>query len=283
MRPRSYLFASMCAFFLAPPTYAAGPPQVTLSGGHAVQQLSLPPLNLDAAARQKLVAKAVKRNTHQVTPKDFKPAEGEHVTPSVEVNAFPPDTDPPELRQYVYANLDREIAIINALTLTTVLVVPLPEPLWTGQDAIGQFEAQLAWAGGMRGFSEEQTAAAYRAAVSMQDDPGTSGAASGTSGAQNIPDGVTIRAGVQVPESIILTPFPPDMASELPQGQSLAFAVLNEGRVIVADADKRTVIGLIAQDEILAAAKKSPGSRDPLKHLEETGSGSAYTSPNEKR
>jgi hypothetical protein len=133
MRPGSYLLACMCAFYLTPPTYGAGPSQVTLSGGHVVEPSSLPPLNLDAEARHKLVAKAVERHTHQATPKDFRPAEGERVSPSVHVIAFPPDTEPPELRQYAYAHLDREIAIINGLTLTTVLVIPLPESAWTGQ------------------------------------------------------------------------------------------------------------------------------------------------------
>lgn len=280
MASQSCLIGSVCAVFLFTcPGYAADSSHVILSDGHPVVQASLPPLNLDDKARHDLITNAVSRKTHQATPKDFKPAEGARVPSSLHILAFPPDTEPPELRQYAYAHLDREILVIDALMLEIVLVIPLPEDKWTGQDAVGQFEAQIAWAGGMQGFTDQQRAAAYQYAVSLKSQPGTVGA-SGISTEQGLPRDATIRAGVEIPESITLTPFPTDMA--LPQ-QNLAFANLRDGRVIFADATTRRIVGIVARNEVPDADDKSPGSRDPLKHLEESGSGSAYTSPNEKR
>ena len=90
-----------------------------------------PPLHLTDQQRQAAIDAIVERKSHQATPKEFKPEVGASVPRQVDIHTMPPTLASalPTLQQYMYAHLDREIVILDALDNKIVALIPLPENL----------------------------------------------------------------------------------------------------------------------------------------------------------
>src|SRR4051812_22299141 len=82
------------------------PPQ-----GELVTEPKKPALNLTDAQQKAVIEAVVERKAHQPSSKEFKPKLGATVPRTVDIHSMPPRlaTEVPELKDYMYAHLDREI------------------------------------------------------------------------------------------------------------------------------------------------------------------------------
>jgi hypothetical protein len=239
------------------------------------QKLESPPDN------QAIVRELIKMDNHQATPKGFKPEVGAPIPRDLHLSAFPPELTEqmPSLKNLMYAHLDKNIVIIDALYSKVEAVVPLPDALRAPENAPSVAVAALNRVGGLAHISP-QTKHDIFSRLSAGKSETTGAAASTENARQPLPQGTAILAGARVPETISLTAIPENVSSLLKQ-RELFYALLQDRRLLIAEPNSRQVIGVILPDEG-ATEKKSSETRDPLKHLEE-GNSSAYTAPNEKR
>jgi hypothetical protein len=142
------VFAAGLAIALAAPAAAAendtksGP----ASGGVMQSQPSgvvtadqKPKLDLSDQQKQTVIKLIVERKTHQATPPEFKAELGASVPRKVDLHGMPPNlaSDVPALKEYMYAHLDNEIAIVNALDKKVAALIPLPAELAHQRPAVG--------------------------------------------------------------------------------------------------------------------------------------------------
>jgi hypothetical protein len=224
--------------------------------------------------KQQAVLEAVTAlDTHQPTPRDFKPAVGADIPRAVNIHGFPPRVldELPSLKNHMYAHLDREIMIVDALALKAVTLIPLPQDRWAKAQKSTQEAAAV---GGLAGLSDEQLRGIYQG-ISAAGGAAPAG-----------PDGTTLVVGSKIPPDITLNPLPPDIGRQVPRVRGLAYAKLQDQRVLLADPQTRNVVGVITRAE---GTGKSRGgepetqTRDPLRRLEEDGNASAYTGPHSIR
>jgi hypothetical protein len=111
------------------------PPQ----GGSVVTAEQKPAVNLSDQQRQTVVDAILDRKSHQETPKEFKPELGADVPRKVDLHGMPPKVvnEVPALKDYMYAHLDHEIAIVDAVNKKVVALLPLPDNLAHQSPAIG--------------------------------------------------------------------------------------------------------------------------------------------------
>lgn len=282
---------------------------VTQSGqGLVPVESGKPELTLTPKLQQMVVDVVTGLDTHQPTPKEFKPAVGADVPRAVYIHAMPKPLFEamPALKEYMYAHLDRNIVIVNAQKLKAAAVIPLPEDLRADAQKHSAHEAAVNTVGGMAEFSDEQLRAIYQsvagtgqasqAAAAPAEAAGsaqTTGSApaaaapaqNAPAGGQAVPDGPALAAGSEIPAEITLTPLPPNIGTEVPKVAGLSYARLDDGRLILADPQTRKVVGVIAQMEgtTATAGVENSGTRDPIRHLEESGNASAYTGPHSIR
>ena len=90
-----------------------------------------PAVNLSDQQKQTVIDAIVDRKSHQATPKEFKAEMGADVSSKVDLHAMPPKvvSDVAALKDYMYAHLDREIVIVDAMNKKVVAVLPLPANL----------------------------------------------------------------------------------------------------------------------------------------------------------
>src|SRR4051812_48343620 len=102
------------------------PPQ-----GELVTEAQKPALDLTDEQKKAVIEAVVERKAYQPGSKDFKAELGATVPRTVEIHSMPPRlaTEVPVLKEYMYAHLDREIVIVDALQKKVVGLIPLPENL----------------------------------------------------------------------------------------------------------------------------------------------------------
>jgi hypothetical protein len=184
----------------------------------------------------------------------------------------------------MYAHLDREIVLADPLALKAVAVIPLPESDWANENKLGTHEAIVNAVGGLAELSDAQLRTIYQGVSGAGAAPPAGKADEAR--AQPAPDGQTLMVGSTLPANVALNPLPPNVTAELPRLQGLAYAKLQDERVLLVDPNARNVVGVIAQEEGRGAPRgvePEMQTRDPLRHLEESGSGSAYTGPHSIR
>ncbi len=310
----SALLALACALMIGP-TFAAdegardakstgAASGVSLSGAGAVPAEPGKPALALSPENQQIVRDAVTRlDTHQPTPKEFQPALGVDVPRAVYIHALPQSVIDaiPALKEYMYAHLDREVVIVDALGMKAAMVIPLPEDSWASKQASGTHEAAVNAIGGLGGLSEAQLRMIYQSVVDAgpASQAGASGEAASSSSqttgqntastevtantdvqVQPAPNGVALIAGTDIPPDLTLSPLPAGIGEQTPQVQGLAFARLQDGRLLLADPHTRKMVGVITQEDGTdRSAVREPGSRDPLRHLEDSGNANAYTGP----
>ena len=95
--------------------------------------------DLSDRQRQTVIDAIVERKSHQATPKEFKGEVGAKASSKINIHAMPPRivSEVPELKDFMYAHLDREIAIVDALDDKIVAVIPLPANLASESPAVG--------------------------------------------------------------------------------------------------------------------------------------------------
>ena len=136
------LLAGACALslhtaFSAKLSAAERDSNVSLSGDGGVVTVDAerkPPLELSEEQRRDIVEAVVRVDTHQPTPKGFTPQIGAPIPRTVDLHA-PPSAildEIPALKQYMYAHLDRQIAIVDALARKVVVLIAVPAPLAFG-------------------------------------------------------------------------------------------------------------------------------------------------------
>jgi hypothetical protein len=271
---------------------------VILSKDGAVPEPGVPALALSPEKKQIVMDAIMRLDTHQATPNEFTPAPGADIPRAVNIHALPQTVlnAVPTLKGYMYAHLDREIVIVDALGQKAAVVIPLPKDRWAGE-VPGTHEAALNAIGGLAGYSDEQLRVIYQGVNEAVSEATSEAAPSlGQTTGQNttrndihvqpVPNGDALIAGSNVPAKMMLTPMPPNIAGRIPQLQGLGFAKLQDGRLLLADLQARKVVGVITQEEgtgATAGHETEKGSRDPLRHLEDSGSGSAYTGPHSIR
>ena len=249
------------------------PPQEGL-----VTEAKKPALNLSDEQRQTVIAEITARDTHQATPKEFKPEMGVTVSRFVATHAMPPKlaNDVPVLKEYTYAHLDRNIVIVDALEKKIAALIPLPDNLAWDDKKPDQKAAAVKAVGGLGDLTPEQRHALYQSAIGE---------------AQSVPEQAML-AGADVPDSLTLQPLAADIAAQMPQMQEWQYAKLQDGRMLLIDPKSRKVAGIITQDEGMGTASASgngaattgasgagQNSGDPLREREEDGKPSAYTGP----
>ncbi len=270
----------MCVAAMALAGAGAARAHVSLHG----TQVTIPPeQKLESPLDdQAIVQSLLKVDNHQATPKGFKPEVGASIPRDIHLSAFPPDLVErmPALENLMYAHLDKSIVIIDALYAKAQAVIPLPDTLRASENAPSVAAAALDRIGGLAHVAPETKHQVFTLLSAANAE--TTGVATSTQTArQPVPRGTAILAGAQVPDSISLTNVP-EGVSPLLQESQLSYALLQDGRLLLAEPHSRRVIGLIVRGEG-ATARESSGTRDPLKNLEDRGSASAYTGPNEKR
>jgi hypothetical protein len=257
------------------------PPQ-----GELVTEAQKPALDLTDEQKKAVIEAVVERKAYQPGSKDFKAELGATVPRTVEIHSMPPRlaTEVPVLKEYMYAHLDREIVIVDALQKKVVGLIPLPENL--AQDSGSKPDQKLVaekTIGGLGDLAKEQQRALYQSASGE---------------AQPVPQQV-LRAGADVPDGITFQPLTADVVAQVPQVKDLQYAKLQDGRMLLVDPNSRKVAGIITQDEGTGtaaaegkdAATTGQGSADqktgvsgaptadPLREREESGKPSAYTGP----
>jgi hypothetical protein len=100
-------------------------------GGSVVTAEKKPGVNLSEQQKQMVIDAIVDRKSHQVTPKEFKAELGADVSSKVDLHAMPPKvvSDVAALKDFMYAHLDREIVIVDAMDKKVVALLPLPANL----------------------------------------------------------------------------------------------------------------------------------------------------------
>ena len=289
------VFGAACAFALVGPAFSqeSSAPSGSAAGGvilskppqsEAVKEAQKPTLDLSEEQRKAVITEILERKAHQATPKEFKPELGASVPRDVDVHGMPPKlvTDIPELKEYAYAHLDREIVIVDALHKKVAALIPLPENLaHSGSKPDPKLAAEKK-VGGLPDLQPEQRRAIYQSASGE---------------AQSVPQ-QPLLAGADAPGGLTFQPLPAG-AAQSPQMQELHYAKLQDGRLVLIDPKSRKVAGIITQDEAKdtaaagakGAATTGQGSADqktgvsgaptadPLKEREESGKPSAYTGP----
>jgi hypothetical protein len=237
-------------------------------------------LDLSDEQRQAIMDAVVRQDAHQATPKEFKAAIGSDVPRTLDLHALPRPLvyDIPALKEYMYAHLDRNVVLVDALEKKVVVLIPLPENLTYSGGKPDKKEAAANAVGGLPGLSDEQLRTIYQRAM----------------GEQPVPDQPPMRTGAQVPAGMSLIPIPPDVGTQVPAVQHLHYAKLADGRLLLVDPQQRKVVGVITQEEGARAAQDpkpalegssttgvgtGASSRDPLRGRERTGNPSAYTGP----
>lgn len=257
------------------PGQAPGNSNVTLSGSGPVQQPTKGALQLSEAQQQAVREAVLRQESHQANPGNFKPEVGGKLPAKINVHALPQPLvrEMPQLKEYMYAHLDRSIVLTDSLENKIVMVLPLPDNL--AQKSTGgaaKKEAAVHAVGGLSDLTPEQLRMIYHAA-------------GGTP--QPVPQGPPMMAGTAVPPGLTLSPLPPELNAQLPQAQGWQAAKLQDGRLLLVDA-QRTVVGVITQDEgtrVADDSKSNTGvgnaanSPDPLHAREQSGRDSAYTGP----
>lgn len=228
----------------------------------------------------------MERKSHQPTPKEFKPELGASVPRFLDIHAMPPGllNDVPVLKEYMYAHVDRNIVIVDALDKKVAALIPLPANL--AQDSGSKPDKKLVAEkkiGGLGDLAPEQRRALYQSAGGE---------------AQPVPQ-QALLAGADVPDGMNFQPMPAEVVAQAPQMQDLHYAKLQDGRMLLIDPKSRKVAGIITQDEGMgtaaaggkdaATAGQSSGGQDPgvsgastadaLREREESGKPSAYTGP----
>jgi len=243
MRLSLLIVAGAWAFALAGPALAENPASSepagtgpTLSDRDTVTAPKKPPLNLSGEQRQTVIADIVARKTHQPTPKDFKPELGKAVPAAIHIHGMPPSilSDVPELKNYMYAHLDRDIVIVDPMEKKVAALIALPDNLAqpSGGTPDEKKVANKA-AGELSDLSPEQRRAIYQSAAGE---------------AQPVPQQALLK-GTQVPDSVKLQPLTGDAAAQAPELQGLSFARLQDGRLLLVDPNSHKVAGIITRDE----------------------------------
>ncbi len=260
---------------------------VDQSGGWIVTTPPAQSLQLSDADQKAIIDDVLPLGQRQSTPKDYKAEVGSAVPKAIQVEAFQPvfEQKMPMLKNFMYAHLDKEIVLIDALQLKTAAVVPLSEDLQV-KGGPSQAQQALNWYGGLANVSAEQKQAIYQAVANApgpKSTAETTGAEIGT-GKPVGNDNIAIRAGIDVPSNITTSPLPADVGEQVQAVKDFTFAKLSDGRLLLADPKTNKVAGLITREEGNKGKKAElPGSNDPNRHLEDSGNASAYTGPNEKR
>jgi hypothetical protein len=240
-----------------------------------------PALELSDQQRQAILEAIVHQESHQATPKEFKATVGADIPRTLDLHPLPRPLvyEMPALKEYMYAHIDRNIVLADALKKKVIALIPLPENLAHSGGTPDKKEAAANAVGGLPRLSDEQVRMIYQRAAGE---------------AQPVPDGPPMRAGVQVPASITLSALPPELGTQIPSVQPLHYAKLQDGRLLLVDPQQRKVIGVITQEEgarvVLDGNAAQKGdttgiggtgaySRDPLRGREQTGNPSAYTGP----
>jgi hypothetical protein len=271
------MLASVCVLAFSPAIGAETGVGLTAGQGVArVDAAQKGSLQLSTEQRQSVIDAVAQLDTHQPTPKEFKAAEGESIPPTLFVHALPqPLTEKlPVLKEYMYAHLDREIAIIDAHAKKVALLIALPENLvMTGKKPDVKAAGENA-VGGLPGLSDEQRRAIYQAANGAP---------------QPVPAGEALRADLRAPAALTTQPLPPEAAAQASQLQGLSYAKLQDGRLLLIDPKDSKIAGVITKDEGTKVAKEGGNSNtgtgangksaDPEREREETGKPSAYTGP----
>jgi hypothetical protein len=241
---------------------------------------SKPQLDLSDAQRQAILDAIVQQDSHQATPKEFKPAVGSDIPRTLDLHALPRPLvyEIPALKEYMYAHIDRNIVLVDALEKKVIVLIPLPENLARSGGKPDKKEAAANAVAGLANLSDEQMRAIYQRA----------------DGVQPVPDHPPMRTGAQVPADIALVPLPPDLGKQVPAVQHLHYVKLKDGRLLLVDPQQRKVVGVITREEgarVVQDGNPAPEgsstmgigtgatSRDPLRGRERTGNPSAYTGP----
>jgi Protein of unknown function (DUF1236) len=288
------LLAGVCASVIAPASAADDAAPAGTAGGVVlsdpaqpaqVEPASKPALALSDQQRQALVDAVVPRNTYQPTPKEFQPEVGAAVPRTVDIHGMPPQIakDMPALNQYMYAHLDRDIVIVDALNKKVAAVVPLPEGLVHDSSKLpDQKNAPVNTVGGLPDLPPEQRRAIYQSAGGD---------------AQPVPQQAML-AGAHVPAGMTFQALPADAVAQAPQVQGLHYAKLQDGRLLLIDPQKRKVAGVITHEEGTRTAQGGGGAggstgqnntgtsgaptADAIRERDESGKPSAYTGPSSR-
>lgn len=230
-------------------------------------------LSVDFSDRQReAIGKSIMAtDTHQPTPKDFEAAIGKEIPSSVNLHPFPQDLarEIPQLERLMYAHLNRNVLIVDALADKVVALVPL------GGDAAQTGSAPTAAdaIGGLGGYSDAQLVALYQSAGTQ---------------IQQAPNEVVLRAGTKLPEGVMAEALPEQIATNTPQAKGLHYAKLADGRMLLVNPQDRMIVGIIAaregtvaqgQGQSTGQGQSQEKSADPLKQMEKDGNPSAYTGP----
>jgi hypothetical protein len=243
-RPHFLVLLGACAFALSGPAISAdnsassgqaanGP---VLSGHGQVTAQKKPPLHLSDQQQQTVIADITAHDTHQPTPKDFKPELGKAVPSSIHIHGMPPSvlTDVPELKNYMYVHLDRDIVIVDAMEKKVAALIALPENLVQQSNGTPD-EKKVAnkAAGELTDLSPEQKHAIYQSAAG---EP------------QPVPQQPLLK-GAQVPDNVKLQPLPDNATAQTPPLHDLSYATLQDGRMLLVDPKSHKVAGIITRDE----------------------------------
>ena len=240
-------------------------------------------LNLNEKQRQAVLDVVAREDSHQATPKGFRAEVGAEIGSGVNLHALPRPLiyEISQLKEYMYARLDRHIVIIDPLGKHVVEVIPLPADLaYTGGPSKTTKVENVV--GGLPSLDQAQLRMIYQKIPEL--------------GAQPAPSGQIMMAGASVPSSLTLSAVPPEIGTEVPALRGTLYARLDDGRLLLVEPAQRKVVGIITRDEgTRLASENNPsgtdaqgsnsgigtqsGTRDPLKEREESGKPSAYTGP----
>jgi hypothetical protein len=100
----------------------------------AAQSTSAPKektITLSDQHKQAVINAALSINSRQKTPKEFSPSVGATVPKELYLHAFSPSVvqEAPQVKEYWYAFLDREVVLVDALEMKVAAVVDLPQEL----------------------------------------------------------------------------------------------------------------------------------------------------------
>jgi hypothetical protein len=186
-------------------------------------------LKLTDAQREQVRDAVLNEDTRQETPKGFKAAEG--VVPPTKIH-FHPLPRPliyeiPALKEYMYATLDENVIIIEPLSKKTVAVIELPPQQARAPDAADKKNTTpLAGLPELKGDERQM----------VYNELKKTGAA-----AQPVPQPAAV-AGSPIPAGVQFTPVPPELVARAPQLAGMQFALLQDGRVLLAKEQKVAAI-----------------------------------------
>lgn len=247
----------------------------------ATQSGTVPPLDLSESQLATLRDAVASRDTHQPAPKGFAASPGGEVPSAINLHPLPRPLiyDIPTLQQYWYARLDDSIIIVNGVSKQIATTVALAPAQVTPPDNPMPDQSVAAQGRSVTGLIELDAQEREWIFAAAQGEP------------QSAPDSRALVAGSQIPAGMTLQPLPQDVGMRLPSVRNLHFAVLEDGRVILADAATRKVAGILSRDTnpVAPARGATTGSevgagdrsnaRDPLSPEGHDGTPSAYTTP----